>query len=258
LSVVAQFRLLRAAKQAADVTVLLSGQGGDEVLLGYLKFFFFHLRELLQHSHFGRAARELAGSLAAGTVLHQFTLREARRYVAGGIGKNGNGAKIAADLVPIWRCANLRSRQVSDIEFYSIPALTHYEDRNAAAHSLEVRHPFLDHRLVEFLLGLPTKLKIRNGWTKYVLRRSLSELPDVIRWRRDKQPFLTPEELWLKRDLQPVLRNLCKHNMLEKIGVLNTKEFANHYEAFLRGRAISASEISRVLIAEVWSQEFFN
>ena len=258
LSVVAQFGLLRAAKQSTDVTVLLSGQGGDEVLLGYLKFFFFHLRDLCIQGRYARAAREVAGSLVSGTVVHQFTIREAKRYLPISMQKSTTGVNIPWEPVPIWNCRDLRSRQVSDIEFYSVPALTHYEDRNAAAHSLEVRHPFLDHRLVEFLVCLPVEFKIRNGWTKYLLRKSLSELPDLIRWRRDKQPFVTPERMWLKRDLQPALRSLCANSNLERIGVLNAKEFLEHYESFLRGRAIPSAEIARVLIAEIWSRQFLN
>jgi len=69
------------------------------------------------------------------------------------------------------------------------------------AHSLEVRHPFLDHRLVNFVVNLPTELKIHQGWTKYILRAALPEMPAALRWRRDKQGFLVPEQLWLKREL---------------------------------------------------------
>jgi asparagine synthase (glutamine-hydrolysing) len=220
-----------------------------------LKFFFFHLRDLLHHSRLGSAAREVVGSLASGTVLRQFTIREARRYIPGAP-KRRSGVRVKSETIPIWQCENLHARQVADIEQYSIPALTHYEDRNSAAHSLEVRHPFLDHRLVEFLLALPPEFKIRNGWTKYLLRKSLFELPDLIRWRRDKQPFITPEEVWLKHDLQGLIRGLLADSVLERLGILNTREFLNHYEAFLRGRPISPSEISRVLITEVWAREF--
>ena len=56
-------------------------------------------------------------------------------------------------------------------------ALTHYEDRNSMAHSLETRLPFLDHRLVNFAVHLPASMKLRNGWTKYILREAMPELP---------------------------------------------------------------------------------
>jgi asparagine synthase (glutamine-hydrolysing) len=65
--------------------------------------------------------------------------------------------------VPVWDCGDIESRLIADMKKYSVPALTDYENRNSMAHALEVRHPFLDHRLVEFLVSLPPEWKIRNG-----------------------------------------------------------------------------------------------
>jgi len=215
------------------------------------------LRDLVRRGHYGRAVREVVNSLTAGTVLRQFTFRQARRYVPAIAESKVRMLRIPVEPVPIWGCDDLRARQVSDIDSYSVPALTHYEDRNASAHFLEVRHPFLDHRLVEFLVSLPAELKIRNGWTKYVLRQSLPELPPAIRWRKDKQPFLTPEALWLKNELRPVIGSMFANSKLEQIGVLNSKEFLRCYDDFLKARPIPPTDMSRVLIAEVWTRQFF-
>ena len=57
----------------------------------------------------------------------------------------------------------MRSRQIADIDEYSVPALTHYEDRNSMAFTLEVRHPFLDHRVVDFAISLPADLQFDSG-----------------------------------------------------------------------------------------------
>jgi asparagine synthase (glutamine-hydrolysing) len=258
LSIVAHYRLLRTVKQATDTTVLLSGQGGDEVLLGYLKFFFFHLRTLLRQGQYLRALSEAAASLAQGTMMRQFTLGEARRYMSIAADRGVGLLRQAPQPVPIWNCEDVRERQMADIETYSVPALTHYEDRNSTAHSLELRHPFLDHRLVEFLVALPMEYKIRNGWTKYLLRQSLPELPPAIRWRKDKQGFLTPEARWLKQELKTLIQSMFRESKLEELGILNANEFLRRYEHFLRGRPISPLDISRVLIAEVWVRQFIN
>src|SRR5207249_206035 len=69
----------------------------------------------------------------------------------------------------------------------SLPMLLRYEDRNSMAHSVESRTPFLDYRLVEFLLSLPSHYKISQGMTKRVLRQGMQGiLPEAIRLRTDK------------------------------------------------------------------------
>jgi asparagine synthase (glutamine-hydrolysing) len=256
-SVIAQFKLFSAIKQDTDVTVLLSGQGGDEVLLGYLKFFFFHLKSLYRQHKYSRAVFQLGASLWQRTVVHQFTLRSARRYIQAFAPGLNRAIKSEHARAPVWDCDDIASRQIADIEKYSVPALTHYEDRNSMAHSLEVRHPFLDHRLVEFLVSLPPEWKIRNGWTKHVLRQALPELPDAIRWRRDKQGFLTPERQWLKHNLSGLIRTTFHNSHLAQAGILNEREFLKYYEHFQRGAAISESDIARALIAERWMQRTF-
>jgi asparagine synthase (glutamine-hydrolysing) len=71
-----------------------------------------------------------------------------------------------------------------------LPALLRFEDRNSMAHSIEARVPFLDHRLVEYALSLPTGSKLRGAETKSVMRRALAgTLPDAVRSRRDKIGF---------------------------------------------------------------------
>jgi asparagine synthase (glutamine-hydrolysing) len=251
-SVVAQFKLFEAIKRQADATVLLSGQGGDEVLLGYLKFFFFHLRALYRQRRYSQALAQLCASLWQRTVLRQFTLRSARRYIPTLSSGLRHGLRPTHVAVPVWECSDIASRQIADIEKYSVPALTHYEDRNSMAHSLEVRHPFLDHRLVEFLVNLSPQLKIQNGWTKHVLRQAFPELPDVIRWRRDKQGFLTPEKEWLQHDFNDVIRSKFRDSYLSQAGMLDDRQFLEHYSQFQRGAAIAESDVARIFIAEQW------
>jgi asparagine synthase (glutamine-hydrolysing) len=258
VSVLAQYKLLEMIRQSTSTTVLLSGQGGDEVLLGYLKFFFFYVRRLFDQHQYTRALAQLLKSLVRGTAVAQLNLGQARRYMPALSWRKARMLKVAREAVPIWVCKDLRARQVADIDFYSVPALTHYEDRNSGAHSLEVRHPFLDHRLVDLLINLPVEEKIQNGWTKYILRRSLPELPKAIRWRRDKQSFLTPEVSWLKRDLREMIVDLFSKSRLGEMEIIDDQAFLDRYELFRSGASIPHTEISRVLIAETWMRNHFN
>ncbi len=257
-SVIAQYQLFAAIKNNSDVTVLLSGQGGDETLLGYLKFFFFHIQLLLKANKYLDTMALLIGSAFHRTAVTQFRVSEARRYMRHN--RRGVWQTMLRDIerTPVWQCGDIRSRQIADIFNYSVPALTHYEDRNSGAHSLEVRHPFLDHRLVNFAVNLPTEMKIHRGWTKYILRAALPEMPAALRWRRDKQGFLVPEELWLKRELVPVIRQRFRASTLAALNILNDKEFLRYYDRFLAGTSITSSDIARVVIAEIWAKKVFH
>ena len=76
--------------------------------------------------------------------------------------------------------------------------LLRYADRNSMAHSREVRLPFLDHNLVEFVFKVPERLLVRNGWTKWILREAFrSMVPAEITNRVDKLGYMPPQQKWL-------------------------------------------------------------
>ena len=200
---------------------------------------------------------EVLLSLLRGTVLQQISFKEAKRYIPSLQRQGLRFLRLNGRRAPIWEAENLRHRQILDIDQYSVPALTHYEDRNASAHSLEIRHPFLDHRLVSFLLSLPTEKKLRNGWTKAILRESLPELPPNVRWRRRKAYFSVPEEQWLKNGLNGLIERTFAKSLLSEEGVIDKRAFLETYVGFRNGNpGVSPFDISRTLIAELWAQKF--
>jgi asparagine synthase (glutamine-hydrolysing) len=108
-----------------------------------------------------------------------------------------------------------------DTSLYSLPTLLRYADRNAMAHSVESRMPFLDFRLLDFLLALPASLKIHDGWTKWILRKTISQwLPKEIAWRRDKLGFPVPERVWLQEELrEEIHRKIRESELLKDTGI---------------------------------------
>ena len=93
----------------------------------------------------------------------------------------------------IGSAADLRARQILDIKKFSVPSLCHYEDRNSMAHSIEARIPFIDYKLLELALSIPAEFKIKDGWSKYILRRCFGEnAPKEIVWRKNKFGFEAP------------------------------------------------------------------
>jgi asparagine synthase (glutamine-hydrolysing) len=101
--------------------------------------------------------------------------------------------------------------------------LLRYADRNSMAHSLEVRLPFLNHDLVNFMFSLPPSFKLHHGWTKWIQREAFTEkLPKDIAWRIDKIGFEPPQKNWMKSD---AIRNRIEENKKSLInqGILSPK-----------------------------------
>jgi asparagine synthase (glutamine-hydrolysing) len=109
--------------------------------------------------------------------------------------------------------------------------LLRYADRNSMAHSREVRLPFLSHEVVEFLFSLPSEFKIRNGWTKWIMRQTFKDiLPDEITWRKDKIGFEPPQRNWMKnKDIEDKV--LFNRNILISNGILHPNLDKHGYKA---------------------------
>ena len=103
---------------------------------------------------------------------------------------------------------------------FGLQDLLRYEDRNSMAFSIESRVPFLDHRLVEFSIALKNDWKIKNGWTKYILRKSAEPILDKeVVWRKYKMGFLTPQKVWKlqsKNELNEFINETCIPDFLNK------------------------------------------
>lgn len=259
---VAFFRLMELAR-AEGIKVVLSGQGADEMFCGYRKYFFWAMREQLRSGRIDHAAANLIGSLISRTVVAQINLAEAGRYLPGSRSDNDvltERVRMASVRHQIGIGGLLvRERQLLDLKHYSVPYLTHYEDRISMAHGVEVRLPYLDYRIIEFGLGLPLDFKVRNGWTKYLMRRALgSNLPDSIVWRRDKQGFTNPQDQWMRGPLRATIDEvfrsdalMYRHDLIEKAALLRS------WERYLGGGAnIWHRDIFAAWALEIWLNSF--
>ena len=210
LSVMAQNELFRDV-HSSGFKVLLGGQGGDEIFAGYRKFFVVATRHAL---HKRNIFDSLSLLYSLGLVLlnevgsAKIYLQALKRY-----NKTTKNSFALLDWVPreanLWgeKDGSLSERQVADVMRWSIPSLLRYEDRNSMGHSVESRLPFMDYRLVELALALPTRLKIANGFGKYALRNIVNGLvPDFIRLNRTKRGFDVTQD-WIKSGLGSSLRS---------------------------------------------------
>lgn len=191
----AQWCVLREASRR--VKVVLDGQGGDELLAGYVPYHLVYLRQLLRQRRLGACLRE---AWAARDLLRPLLTRRRRGPVQW---RRLLRPEFLARVKPARDQRSpdrLKERLWQDLSQYSLPALLRYEDRNSMAHSVESRVPWLDPQLVAAILALPEEAIIHQGWNRAILRQALAGvLPERIRTRRWKVGFTTPEARWLYR-----------------------------------------------------------
>jgi asparagine synthase (glutamine-hydrolysing) len=193
----AQWCVLREASH--HVRVLLDGQGGDELLAGYVPYHAVYLRQLLRERRWGAFVRE---AWAARDVLLPLwrQRRGGRRGATPDPRRLLRPEFVSSVQAPVdTRPAdNLKARLLQDLTVYSLPALLRYEDRNSMAHSVESRVPWLDPEVVEAILRLPDAAIIHQGWNRAIFRAAMEgTLPEKIRGRRWKVGFTTPESRWI-------------------------------------------------------------
>jgi len=245
------------------ITVLITGQGSDEQLGGYNKFFYFYLQDCLRHRHWFEALGMLWGCVREGTILPEFRLREAKRYLPGLVKFSGTqflGVSLDdIDMVETGLGRGYSEREWRDIRFLSIPMLLHYEDRMSMSYSREMRVPFMDYRLVELLAKFPPSFKLKSGWTKAVFRKAMSGMiPQEIQYRKDKKGFNIPLDKWMKGVLYKRFRDMFDNQMLaEECGYIRRSVIQDMYKRFLKNdMLVNYKDIFNIYCFETWLRCF--
>ena len=267
-SIVAQWFVMRAAA-AAGLKVMLDGQGGDEVLAGYRTTYGYRLADLLSGARLREAVAELRAfpeprrALPAALVT-PFLPQSARWALRGRRGRGDllvhpslRGSTSPPEPPEAGHLPDrLRSQYHLILSQLGLPELLRYEDRNSMAHSLEGRVPFLDHRLVELLYGLDARQLYERGTTKVVLREALSDLlPPVVRERRDKLGFVTPEQRFFRGRLGAFAEDVFRSPELRERGLVDGQEAVARLNRLRAGKA-AGFELWRALSVELWARRY--
>lgn len=255
----AQYQVMREATQ--HVTVLLDGQGADEMMAGYIPYYFVYLRQLRTQGR-AAAARELSKSLDVLYRLGRFKLQDKIK------GKKPIPA--TSFMAPQFRAKftdetfavendNLKLRLIQDLFHNSLPSLLRYEDKNTMRFSLEGRVPFLDKEVVKYVFSLSDEAIIKDGWNKRVLRDATRGLlPDSINRRRNKIGFTTPQGEWFSR-LKTYFYDIFLSETFANRPYFDANEVVHAFDGWIRGtNGVDTMQFWRLLNVELWLQEFFD
>jgi asparagine synthase (glutamine-hydrolysing) len=213
-SVLTQFMLYRLAKKNG-IKVLLDGQGADEILGGYKKHSHCYLQQLLRSDFFSYKKEKkilqqhhfLENWNYKNYAAALFPEKAANHLQQKAIAQQNHQSFIQKDFLQQYQNKNSLQKPVikslEDILYFDtvhsgLSSLLRYADRNAMANSIEVRLPFLFHELVEFIFSLPSSFKIKDGYTKWILRKSMNDLlPNNITWQTNKIGYEPPQQKWM-------------------------------------------------------------
>jgi asparagine synthase (glutamine-hydrolysing) len=259
LSIYAQWRVMRAARDAG-IVVLLDGQGADELFAGYDGAAGWAIKSLPRRTavrelrHGDLTVRDVALATLRGPLLkavaRRHRLYHASPYAAAEVRERAS--QIDPTPLPPANGREPLERELLRQTFHtSLPGLLRYADRDSMAHSREVRLPFLDRRVAEFALSLPAAFLYRDGRRKSVLREAMRGLvPDRILDRNDKIGFEPPQASWLAT---PAARSLIRDVLLDPRARARALYDVAAIEHDLRvGSWRDQAAVWRALSAELW------
>ena len=267
---------LMALAARDGVKVILNGQGADETIAGYPSYFNDYWCTLLGAGRFTKTWSEIGNHVSVhGGSRRRLVMRQLRR-----LGQSRLGRLRAYRSLAQWN----RRRAASEHRWYTrelveqlprasgwaggatlddslahsiyctpLPRILRIEDRNAMAHSIESRLPFLDYRLVSLAFSLEPDWRMRGPWNKFVLREAMrGRIPESVRVRVEKMGFPVPADKWVDTLYEPIRDVLAARSTRER-GIYNVDAIVADLDRHRRGEARLGYEIFNVAQFEVWS-----
>ena len=272
-----------AALSRKHVTVALSGEGADELFGGYLTYQADRyaasaqgvprvlrrgLLSLLRHwpvsndkiSFEYKAKRFLEGTLLSPDEAHTYWNGSFSGAQQGEFLRAGNGSTVRdlfdADLPHTDEAGSLNRYLAFDQRYYLVDDILQKVDRMSMAHSLEIRPPFLDHRIVEFAAGLPEHMKISGGHQKVILKRLMKDRLPASTLRRAKTGLDIPTHDWLRGALRPLLLDTLSAQAIEETQLFRRDRIEFFIQEHMERRANLGYHLWGLLILFLWIKQW--
>lgn len=260
-----------------NIKVIISGQGADEMLAGYVEQFLgYFLKDLLLSHSYGNFFREIQSfneksKISYPLILMQLIKATMSRRIAlifksflreraiqhlnfDFVKKNWRSYHYSPDMK---NYSKLNQQLHRTFVMESIPRILHYEDRNSMAFSIEQRMPFLDYRLVEFIFGLTNSWKMGDGVAKIILRKALKGvMPDTITNRYSKLGFTVPQNRWIQ-EVEGYVSDLFSSASFRQRPYWDSKKIKNLYTKNMGSQAKMDIFLWRVIACETWLNKYF-
>ncbi|MFL5753967.1 MAG: asparagine synthase (glutamine-hydrolyzing) [Bacteroidia bacterium] len=257
------------------VTVTLSGEGGDELFMGYgayrwarrfdnplIRLFHNQIGELLKLTSSDRLHR-IAKLLSLDNMKnlnshifsqeqYLFSFKEISSLLVDGSSLSGLSVLNKANFNSVARLTAEEKQCLFDLTFYLPDDLLTKVDRASMFYSLETRVPYLDHRIIEFSLNLSPELKIRNGVSKYLLKEILYQYIPQSYFNRPKQGFAIPLVKWLRNELKYLIDENLDRGTIEKFNVVNYSEVEELKKKFYAGQDHLYNRLWLLIVLHKW------
>lgn len=276
-SLYSQYMVMKGVQ--GNVKVVLDGQGADELFAGYIPHYAYYVQDLINKNSFWAKCRAIKmlvivkkewpediGCFSTNKIVKLVGVKNSFLFQND---KQIKGMKVKRSVKLFTddfldkvndsyknkeiKCSTvLNTKLCNDVIERSIPALLHNEDGNSMAFSIESRVPFLDYRIVEFGIALDGKYKIRNQWTKWIIRKACKDyLPKEIAKRKNKMGFPAPFERWLregksKEEIKEVIYAFGDRNIVTKEAI------DQYYRAHINREIDFSSILFRFYSMELW------
>jgi len=243
-----------------DVTVLLDGNGVDEVFLGYKRYHQLHVANAEAGAEREQAGRDF-----------EFFWGEPLRAVRNGASIDGTDGLCPQAITATLR-ANDTYSKLADSDFSSpvrqaaaddllsakIPRGLRFNDRVSMAHSRELRVPFLDHRLVEFGFGIPEKFLFGAQGSKLLFRKLLARRAPASVAFAAKRSVQSPQREWLADGWRSLVEGILASESFRSRGWVDADRARDAYRAYLSGRQENSFFIWQWLNLELWARTFLD
>lgn len=255
----AYYTVMREARK--KVTVLLSGQGGDELLAGYIPYFLTYMKSAWSEKRLWSMLREtwMGKDLYFPFFFKKLKAKYAKKPEISP--RNNLSPEFLEEFAGLMSEAeysdNLNERLFLDVTKNTSPSLLRYEDKNSMANSLESRVPFFDHKVVEYIFNLPIDQKIKFGWNRFIYRQAMrGVIPEANRTRRSKVGFTNPEWEWIERKADK-FREIFSSDTFKGRKYWDNQKVLEDFELTLQNK-LSGDVLYfwRLFIVEMWLEKF--